>query len=127
VEATTRRPTQVEQLGEFAANARYEDLSDAAREQLKLRVLDSLGCALGALGMEVPEMVREHTRELGGSSLATLIGSPDRTAPRSTTARSSATSTSTTRSSRPERPAIPPTTSRRCSPPPSTRGPTGAR
>ncbi len=81
MEATTRRPTQVEQLGEFVACARYEDLSDAAREQLKLRVLDSLGCALGALGAGVPEMVLEQVRDFGGAPHATLIGCDERTAP----------------------------------------------
>ena len=84
VAAPARSPTKVEQLGEFAAGATYEQLSDDAREQLKLRVLDSLGCALGALGMEVPEIVREHVLELGGAPLSTLIGSeqtaPDRAA-----------------------------------------------
>jgi 2-methylcitrate dehydratase len=77
----SRAPTKVEQLAEFACGARYEELSDEAREQLKVRILDSLGCALGALGADVPEMVREQVLELGGSPLATLIGLQQRTAP----------------------------------------------
>ncbi len=76
-----RALTQVEQLADFACAARYEDLSEAAREQLKLRMLDSLGCALGALGAEVPEMVLAQVRELGGTPLATLIGTGQRSAP----------------------------------------------
>lgn len=40
--------TAVEQLAEFTARAGFTDLSPAAREQLKIRVLDSLGCALDA-------------------------------------------------------------------------------
>ncbi|MGH2831320.1 MAG: MmgE/PrpD family protein [Solirubrobacteraceae bacterium] len=77
-------PTQVEQLARFASRACWEEISDEAREQLKLRVLDSLGCALGALGAEVPEMVRAQVQEFGGAPLATLIGgrksAPDRAA-----------------------------------------------
>jgi 2-methylcitrate dehydratase len=79
-ETRSRAPTRVEQLAEFACGARYEDLSDEAREQLKIRVLDSLGCAFGALGADVPEMVLEQVLELGGSPLATLIAA-GRTAP----------------------------------------------
>jgi 2-methylcitrate dehydratase len=77
---TLGSPTKVEQLGEFVAAATYEQLSDAAREQLKLRVLDSLGCALGALGAEVPGMVLEQVRDFGGAPHSTLIGA-ERTAP----------------------------------------------
>jgi 2-methylcitrate dehydratase len=71
----------VEQLAEFACGARYEDISEGAREQLKLRILDSLGCAIGALGADVPEMVRGQVLELGGSPLASLIGFSERTGP----------------------------------------------
>ncbi len=71
----------MEQLAQFACAARYEELSDDAREQLKLRVLDSLGCAFGALGADVPEMVRKQVVELGGTPLATMIGFLERTAP----------------------------------------------
>jgi 2-methylcitrate dehydratase len=76
--------TQVEALGAFAAGARFEDISEQAREQLKLRVLDSLGCALGALGAEVPALVRAQVDEFGGAPLCALIGggrsAPDRAA-----------------------------------------------
>jgi 2-methylcitrate dehydratase len=80
VEARTR----VEQLAEFVTSTRFEDISEPAGEQLKLRVLDSLGCALGALDGGPPRMVREHVLEFGGAPLATLIGggksAPDRAA-----------------------------------------------
>jgi 2-methylcitrate dehydratase len=80
----TSTTTRVEQLGEFVSRARFEDLSEDAIEQLKLRVLDSLGCALGALGVETTGRLREHTDELGGAPLSTLIGggqsAPDRAA-----------------------------------------------
>ena len=42
--------THVERLARFVCGARWQDISEPAREQLKLRVLDCLGCALGALG-----------------------------------------------------------------------------
>ena len=77
-------PSQVQRLARFVTDSRWEDISDEAREQLKLRVLDSLGCALGALGAEVPALVGAQVREFGGAPLAILIGSgksaPDRAA-----------------------------------------------
>ncbi len=77
-------PTQVEQLAQFVCQAKWEMISEPAREQLKLRILDSLGVALGALDGEPVAMVRAHVQEFGGAPLATLIGSgksaPDRAA-----------------------------------------------
>jgi len=82
--ARDRRPTRVERLARFVCRSRWEDISEPAREQLKLRVLDSLGVAFGALDGEPVAMVREQLQEFGGAPLATLIGggrsAPDRVA-----------------------------------------------
>jgi 2-methylcitrate dehydratase len=82
--ATAGAPSDVEQLAHFVCRARWEDISEPAREQLKLRVLDSLGVALGALDGEPVVMVRQQVEELGGTPLTTLIGggrtAPDRAA-----------------------------------------------
>ena len=76
--------TIVEQLANFAVRSSYEDLSGAAREQLKIRTLDALGCALGALDGEPPRLVRQQVAEFGGAALCSLIGggktAPDRAA-----------------------------------------------
>lgn len=72
--------TIVQDLAEFAARASWEDLSDEARETLKARVLDSLGCAVGALVGEPMRMVRSMTRGFGGAPRSSLIGG-GRTAP----------------------------------------------
>lgn len=76
--------TVVEQMAEFVVQASYEDLSSQAREQLKVRVLDSLGCAIGAMRGEPIGMIREHIENFGGARHCTLIGggktSPDRAA-----------------------------------------------
>ena len=58
--------TLVERLARFAASASYDDLSESAREQLKIRVLDSLACAIGALDGEPVRMVRAQVDEFGG-------------------------------------------------------------
>ncbi|MBI3624568.1 MAG: MmgE/PrpD family protein [Candidatus Rokubacteria bacterium] len=50
--------TLVEQLAAFVTRASHSDLSETAREQLKIRVLDSLGCAIAALDGEPLRMIR---------------------------------------------------------------------
>ena len=76
--------TEVEELAAFVTSARWELLSGEAREALRLRVLDSLGCAIGALDSGVVEAVRAEVEELGGRPRCTLIGggrtAPDRAA-----------------------------------------------
>ncbi len=72
--------TQVEQLAAFVVQARYEDLSEQARHQLKIRILDALGCALGALEGVPIKMLRSQIEDFGGRPLVSLIGG-DKTAP----------------------------------------------
>ena len=74
--------TSVEQLGRFVVARSWDDLSEAARLELKIRILDSLGCALGALDAPPVRAIRLQLDELGGNPLCTLIGggatAPDR-------------------------------------------------
>jgi 2-methylcitrate dehydratase len=76
--------TEVEDLASFVVSARFEALSEEAVRQLKIRVLDSLGCALGARDAKPIRLVRQHVIEFGGTPLATMIGggasAPDRAA-----------------------------------------------
>lgn len=74
----------VDTLSSFVAHASWDRMSREAREALKIRVLDSLGCAIGALGAPPVQAVREQVHHLGGSPLCTMIGggrtAPDRAA-----------------------------------------------
>lgn len=76
--------TLVEQLARFSARASYDDLSRAAREQLKIHVLDALACAVGALDGEPTRLARSQVEEFGGAGPCSLIGggsaTPDRAA-----------------------------------------------
>ncbi len=76
--------TQVEQLAAFVQASSYERLSSDARAALKVRILDALGCALGALESAPMRSVRALVEELGGSGRCALIGggfsAPDRAA-----------------------------------------------
>lgn len=68
-------------LARFVSTARGSALSQNARRQLKLRILDSLGCAIGALDGQPIGAVRAHVAEFGGAALCTLIGDEAKTAP----------------------------------------------
>lgn len=76
--------TIVERLGAFAAGASCDALSAVARDQLKIRILDTLACAIGALDGEPVRMVRFQVEEFDKSGPCSLIGggraSPDRAA-----------------------------------------------
>jgi 2-methylcitrate dehydratase len=76
--------TEVEELAKFVENATFEDIKTEALEQLKIRVLDSLGCCVGALNHKVPQIIRDHVIAFGGSKDCTMISgsktAPDRAA-----------------------------------------------
>ena len=76
--------TEVQDLARFVASARLEEMSSDALEQLKIRVLDTLGVAIGALDAEPIVAIRGLIDDLGGAPTATLIGggrtSPERAA-----------------------------------------------
>ncbi|MGH9355059.1 MAG: MmgE/PrpD family protein [Terriglobia bacterium] len=73
---------QAQNLAQFSTAASYDHLSPAACLQLKIRVLDALGCAIGALEADPVRRVRKGIEDFGGRPLVTLIGggrtSPDR-------------------------------------------------
>jgi 2-methylcitrate dehydratase len=76
--------TLVEELAEFVRDSSFSDLSEKAVQQLKIRVLDGLGCAIGALGGTPVRRLLRLEREFGDGSGCTLIGggkaAPDRAA-----------------------------------------------
>lgn len=76
--------SMVNELASFVVAAEYEQLSEAARAQAKIRVLDALGCAIGAIGAPVIRALAAQEDEFGGNRLCTLIGggqtAPDRAA-----------------------------------------------
>ncbi|MBY0273334.1 MAG: MmgE/PrpD family protein [Alphaproteobacteria bacterium] len=76
--------TEVQELAQFVVTRDINDLSKEVIEQLKIRILDSLGCAIGALKGEPICLIRDHIDEFGGNPIACLIGggktAPDRAA-----------------------------------------------
>ena len=76
--------TCAEQLAGFVSRASFDDISNAARLQLKIRILDALGCAIGAMGGDPVALLRDQVEEFDGEGNCTLIGggraAPDRVA-----------------------------------------------
>lgn len=74
----------VHDLAKFISEASYDHLSESAKEQLKIRLLDSLGTAIGAVEGPPVQAIRKMINDFGGSKMSTLIGggktSPDRAA-----------------------------------------------
>ena len=66
--------SRVEQMAEFANRAQFEALRPDICQQLKIRILDSLGCALGALHAEPIRRIRGYISEVGSGGSCTLIG-----------------------------------------------------
>jgi 2-methylcitrate dehydratase len=78
------RMTVVEQMAEFVANTKVESLSESTRLQLKIRIIDALGCALGALDGDPVRRIRQFVTDFSLDGPCTLIGggrsAPDRAA-----------------------------------------------
>jgi len=76
--------TQAKRLASFIVKTSYDDMTEATRKDLRIRILDALGCAIGALDQEPIRMIRAQVEDFGGSHLCALIGggktSPDRAA-----------------------------------------------
>ena len=120
---TTGSRTALEELAGFVVRASWDDMSDEAREALKIRVLDAIACALGALHAETPQAIRAYVDDVGGRDASALIGggrtAPDRAALYNATL--VRYSTSTTPTSRPARRVTRATRWAACSPRPTRR------
>lgn len=65
--------TDAQNLAAFVCRSAYEDLAHNTREQLKIRILDSLGCALGAIEGEPVQILRRQINEFEPQGKCSLI------------------------------------------------------
>jgi 2-methylcitrate dehydratase len=76
--------TEVQKLANFVADASWANISVVSREQLKIRVLDSLACAIGAQEGEPVRAIRRVLDDSESHGRSQLIGggssAPDRAA-----------------------------------------------
>src|SRR4029453_2526697 len=62
------------QFAEYACALRFEDLSRETVHEVKRRIIDSIGCALGAWNEEPCRIAREVASEFSAKHGATIIG-----------------------------------------------------
>ncbi len=67
------------QMAEFARKLQFGEIPPEAVHEAKRFLLDSVGCALAALGNEDMQAMHRFTEKLGGTEEATVIGSGLRT------------------------------------------------
>src|SRR5262249_7403718 len=76
--------TVAHDLAAFALRTSWSDLSQSAKDALKIRILDAIGCACGALDGGLIGALRSLVDDCGGNPRCTLIGggrtAPDRAA-----------------------------------------------
>jgi 2-methylcitrate dehydratase len=76
--------TVVEEIAEFSVRASVESLSTAERLTLKIRILDAVACAIGAIGEDPVDRVLRYVTAFPLDGPCTLIGGgrsgPDRAA-----------------------------------------------
>jgi 2-methylcitrate dehydratase len=66
--------TLAQNLAAFALSTRFEDLPPAVVVEARRRLLDSLGCAIGALDEPAPMIARKVAARANGSPSVNLIG-----------------------------------------------------
>ncbi|CAM3422933.1 2-methylcitrate dehydratase [Bordetella sputigena] len=77
--AAPSAPTVLQQLAAFVHDVRYEQLPREVVGYAKRLILDTLGCAFGALDSDVATALHRYAEDAGGAPQATLIGSGRRT------------------------------------------------
>lgn len=70
-----------EQLSAYAANLKYEDLPHEAVHEVKRRLLDSLGCAMGAYSSQPATIARKLAQTVTSTTPATVIGTRHQSSP----------------------------------------------
>lgn len=73
--------TLAHQLAKYACALRFEDLSPEVVHEVKRRVIDSLGCALGAWAEEPCAIARKVASESSAKSGSTIIGTNHKAPP----------------------------------------------
>ncbi len=66
--------TMVEDLAGFVEQAGYGRVSPDARQRLRVCMVDALGCAIGALGAQPLQAIRDYTAQFNDSTGCALIG-----------------------------------------------------
>ena len=75
------KTTLAHQLADYACALRFEDLSKEVVHEVKRRVIDSLGCALGAWNEEPCVIARRVASDFSAKHGSTIIGTDHKAPP----------------------------------------------
>jgi len=75
------KTTLAHQLANYSSSFRFEDLSREVVHEVKRRVLDSLGCALGAWNEEPCAIARKVASDFSAKHGATIFGTNHKAPP----------------------------------------------
>src|SRR5919109_3347375 len=75
------KTTLARQLADYACALRFEDLSNKVVHEVKRRVIDSLGCALGAWKEEPCVIARKVASDFSAKHGSTIIGTNHKAPP----------------------------------------------
>jgi 2-methylcitrate dehydratase len=78
---TGRAVELAEKLADYALTLRFRDLDSRTVKEMKARVIDALGCALGAFEEKPTKIARKVALAPGRSDKSTIIGTRSRTSP----------------------------------------------
>ncbi|OGO31840.1 MAG: hypothetical protein A2Z29_04425 [Chloroflexi bacterium RBG_16_56_11] len=67
-----------EELARFAEKTRWEDLPESVTNEVKLILIDSIGCALAGISVAPGEMAVSLARRLGGPGESSIIGTGEK-------------------------------------------------
>jgi 2-methylcitrate dehydratase len=71
--------TIAEQLAEYAATLRYEDIPPEVVHRAKALIVDTVGCGIGGRVGEAPQIALEMAREITSKTPATILGTAEQT------------------------------------------------
>jgi 2-methylcitrate dehydratase len=70
-----------QRLASYALSARYRDLDARTVKEMKARIVDAFGCAIGAYREEAVAIARRAVGNLRGRGASTLLGTGSKTSP----------------------------------------------
>src|SRR5260370_15773715 len=73
--------TRAHQLADYTCSVRFEDLSKETVHEVRRRMVDSLGCALGAWNEEPCAIARSVASEFSAKNGSTIIGTAHQAPP----------------------------------------------
>lgn len=68
-----------DKLSEYIHSVKYNDLSEKTIHEAKRRIIDALGCAIGAFNAEPVKIVREIAKNVNSKGSATIFGTKYKT------------------------------------------------